>query len=146
MGVLIINLLFKQSGLYELVVSSSYHPPGWGSYFPQNNWKICIWPCDFPGHQRLSVPSFLFVRKRFQPSWPSLSSKRRFEQLLVRERRGCRAKNPSEVRLKKLIKIRRPPEVRLHWTGLAHTLILSAAPPLNSCYKTPHPILSAWDT
>ena len=31
----------------------------------------------------------------------------------VRERRGCRAKKPSEVRLKKLIKIRRPPEVRL---------------------------------
>ena len=30
--------------------------------------------------------------------------------------------------------------------GPAHTLILSATPPLNHCYKTPHQILLGGDT
>ena len=34
----------------------------------------------------------------------------------------------------------------LRSAGLAHTLILSASPPLNHCYKTPHQIFPGGDT
>ena len=67
--------------------------------------------------------------------------KGRFEQLLIK---GGTAKKPPEARLKgpeKLIKIR-----RLTTWGPAHTLILSATPPLNRCHKTPHQTPLGWDT
>lgn len=38
------------------------------------------------------VPHFLFAGKRFQPPRPFLSSKGRFQQLLIRGVRECRSK------------------------------------------------------
>ena len=62
--------------------------------------------------------------------------KGRFQQLLIK---GGAAMKPSEARLKgpeKLIKIKRPPEMRLRQCRPCSTLILSETPPLNHCYKT----------
>ena len=95
-------------------------------------------PCGAPGYRSLSVPLFLCVGNRFQPPWPSLSSKGQIWTVANEGRQGMG--EDAETREETTWgQIKGVQTLHTPWS-------LSAALPLNHCYKTPHQILPGWDT
>ena len=98
----------------------------------------------FQARKPFCLPVFIWVR--LQPPWPSLSSKGQI-RTVANQGRSSQETTWGQIKgTREAHQIRRLSTCDdIKSAAPAHTLILSATPPLNYCYKTPQ-ILPSWDT